>query len=102
MEQKITLEMSQIAIQEPKIFLSKWYQSHKYLDMKKSQYLFYKILVEIIPHISCVDKLTLMDYMYALWLILFLINFMSSMNFVNQTAASKELDLVFYYKCQCL
>ena len=35
MEQKIILEMSQIAIQEPKIFLSKWYQSHKYLDMKK-------------------------------------------------------------------
>ena len=52
MEQKITLEMSQIAIQEPKIFLSKWYQSHKYLDMKKSQFLFYKIFVGKIPHIT--------------------------------------------------
>ena len=41
MEQKIILEMNQIAIQGPKIFLSKWYQSHKYLDMKKNHNSFF-------------------------------------------------------------
>ena len=38
MEQKITLEISQIAIQEPKTFLSKWYQNHKYLEKNHNSF----------------------------------------------------------------
>ena len=82
MEQKITLEMSQIAIQEPKIFLSKWYQSHKYLDMRKITIFFTKFLWEKshIPtyNIHCIlvsalsvsaDMKNVISVFYRYWLI---------------------------------